>query len=98
MMRTDTRVPAFPITTLHVIRQATVAVEEYTEGQVIDVKVCEDAKVAGSYAIRATVKPKKGRRRVMDFLVRADQKISFQGLEDAEYTEWPPLCGSLKFF
>lgn len=71
------------------------AVEEYTGKKVKTIDVFQDPKVSGCIAIRVTV---KGIPRKLDFLKTHNDPINADNLEEAEFDQWPPKSGELKFF
>jgi len=79
----------------------TAGIQNYTGRSVADVEIHADPKVAGAYAIRASMKDGK----TIDFLVCAGWDAQGRSpvvvsafLEEAEFTSWPPTSGNVKFF
>lgn len=83
-------------------------IEEYTGRKVKDIKVHPDPKVAGTYAIRATLEPKKKEPVQVDFMIVGSymdkpipkctpEEIS-ENLEEITTDVWPPKSGPLRFF
>jgi hypothetical protein len=78
---------------------AKVAIQNYTERKVTDIKVHPDPKVVGTYAIRSTLDGED----TLDFLVvgyKADMGAGrlVDLLEECEFETWPPTSGAPKFF
>ena len=83
-------------------------IEEYTGRKVKDIKTFADPKVAGTYAIRATMEPKKKEPVQIDFLIvgnymekpipRCTAEEISENLEECNFTTWPPAVGAPKFF
>lgn len=73
------------------------AVAEYTGKEVIDIDVISDSQIEGAYAARVKVSG------VMGYLyfihcVNAEDEITWLSLEEAEFSEWPPIEGDPRFF
>jgi hypothetical protein len=77
------------------------SIESYTERKVKSLKVHADEKVAGAYAMRATMSDGD----TIDFLLQANpfrsSRVSPEALaeelEEAEWKSWPPKAGRIQY-
>lgn len=73
------------------------AIEDYTGVKVKEIEVVEDNKVEGCYAMKAVMCKRVCGKNTLYFLKTHSDPISYNTIEDVEFTSWPPKSGSLKF-
>jgi hypothetical protein len=73
------------------------AVIRYSAQQVDDLAFIEDPKVAGTFAIRATTCGFASYYLICHASSAASVDELVDMIEEADFTEWPPKSGALKF-